>query len=93
MAWSPSNQLSHICTGPTRYVDFQNCCFGRTHTHVLFWGHWYPCLGFLVTSPLGFKVGSILLALWRQCNIYILRSPSGTTHYQPLDGQHCGVAI
>ena len=24
-------------------------------THVLFWGHWYPCFGFLVTSPLGFK--------------------------------------
>ena len=24
------------------------------------WGHWYPCFGFLVTSPLGFKakVGS-----------------------------------
>ena len=20
-----------------------------------FWGHWYPCFGFLVTSPLGFK--------------------------------------
>ena len=38
-------------------------------THVLFWGHWYPCFGFLVTSPLGFKarVGSALFAiLWRQ---------------------------
>ena len=29
--------------------------FWQTHTHVLFWGHWYPCFGFLVTSPLGFK--------------------------------------
>ena len=29
--------------------------FWRTHSHVLFWGHWYPCFGFLVTSPLGFK--------------------------------------
>ena len=24
-------------------------------TCVLFWGHWYPCFGFLVTSPSGFK--------------------------------------
>ena len=37
-------------------------------THVLYWGHWYPCFGFLVTSPLGFKarVGSALFALQRQ---------------------------
>ena len=30
-----------------------------------FWGHWYPCFGLLVTSPLGFKakVGSALFAL------------------------------
>ena len=42
--------------------------FWRTHTHVLFWGHWYPCFGFLVTSPLGFKarVGSALFALHRR---------------------------
>ena len=40
------------------------CCFCPTHSHVLFWGHWYPCFGFLVTSPLGFKarVGSALFA-------------------------------
>ena len=33
-------------------------------THVLLWGHWYTCLGFLVMSPLGFKarVGSALFA-------------------------------
>ena len=32
-----------------------------------FWGHWYPCFGFLVTSPLGFKarVGSALFAFLR----------------------------
>ena len=31
-----------------------------------FWGDWYPCFGFLVTSPLGFKarVGSALFALF-----------------------------
>ena len=29
------------------------------------WGHWYPCFGLLVTSPLGFKarVGSALFTL------------------------------
>ena len=32
--------------------------------NVLFLNHWYPCFGFLVTSPLGFKfrVGSALFA-------------------------------
>ena len=42
--------------------------FCRTHSHVLFWGHWYHCFGFLVTSPLGFKarVGSALFALRRR---------------------------
>ena len=42
--------------------------FCRTHSHVLFWGHWYPCFGFLVTSPLGFKarVDSALFALRRR---------------------------
>ena len=42
--------------------------FCRTHLHVLFWDHWYPCFGFLVTSPLGFKarVGSALFALRRR---------------------------
>ena len=42
--------------------------FCRTHSHVPFWGHWYPCFGFLVTSPLGFKarVGSALFALRRR---------------------------
>ena len=29
-------------------------------THVLFWGHWYPCFGFLVMSPLGFRVGCLI---------------------------------
>ena len=32
-----------------------------------FWGHWYPCFGLPVTSPLGFKarVGSALFELSR----------------------------
>ena len=38
-------------------------CFWRTYTCPIL-GHWYPCFGFLVTSPLGFKakVGSALFA-------------------------------
>ena len=37
------------------------------------WGHWYPCFGFLVTFPLGFKarVGS-LTCTWQRCRCYIL---------------------
>ena len=32
-----------------------NFFFNIWWTHVLLWGHWYPCFGLLVTSPLGFK--------------------------------------
>ena len=45
-------------------------------------GHWYPCFGFLVTSPLGFKarVASALFAFCRgKCNIHSPRSTSGAT--------------
>ena len=51
-------------------------------THVLFWGHWYPCFEFLVTSPLGFKarVGSALFAYCGgECNVHSSRSTSGAT--------------
>ena len=50
-------QLNHIKkkqkrkTSPVLFFFFKY--FWRTI--VLFWGHWYPCFGFLVTSPLGFK--------------------------------------
>ena len=51
---------------------FRNNCkvffIRHMNSHVLFWGHWYPSFGFLLTSPLGFKarVGSALFELWRQ---------------------------
>ena len=51
-------------------------------THVHFWGHWYPCFGFLVTSPLGFKagVGSALFPFCGgECNVHSLISASGAT--------------
>ena len=36
-----------------------------------FWGHSYPCFGFLVRSPLGFKarVGSALFDFFAQANV------------------------
>ena len=41
------------------------------------WGHWYPCIGLLVTSPLGFKVGSLIRTWWRHiCDIHSLRFTS-----------------
>ena len=55
-----------ILTQASRKASFCCCCFfkcfWRTYTHVLFWGHCYPCFGFLMISSLGFKtkVGSIL---------------------------------
>ena len=55
-----------------------------------FGGHWYPCFGFLVTSPLGFKarVGSALFAIFAEANVMyipqdtplVLRLP---TSWQP----------
>ena len=47
-----------------------------------FGGHWYPCFGFLVTSPLGFqaRVVSTLFAFCRgECNVHSPRSTSGAT--------------
>ena len=36
------------------------------------WGHWYPCFGFLVTSPLGFKARVVLpnSHCGGECSIY-----------------------
>ena len=52
-------------------------------THVLFWDHWYPCFGILVTSPLGFKarVGSALFNFFcsSECNVHFPRFTSGAT--------------
>ena len=46
-----------------------------------FWGHWYPCFGFLVTSLLGFKarVGSALFAIFAEANVHSPRFTSGAT--------------
>ena len=45
------------------WIFFFNFCW----THVHFWGHWYPCFGLLVMSPLGFKarVGRLIQTLQR----------------------------
>ena len=37
------------------------------------WGHWYPCFGFPVKSPLGFKArGGSLIYTWQRHMNYIL---------------------
>ena len=57
-------------------VLLYNCAY-LTHTHALFWGHWYPCFGFLMTS-LGFNavVGPDLFAL---VETNIMHIPPGST--------------
>ena len=67
---------------------FEKPFFCRTHSHVLFWGHWYPCFGILVVSPLGFKTKA---HCGSKCNIHSLRFTSGATHCQPLEIQHCAI--
>ena len=47
--------------------------------HVLFWGHWYPCFGFLVMSPLGFKARVGCLIRIAEANVRSPRSTSGAT--------------
>ena len=52
-----------------------------------FWGHWYPCFGFLVTSPLGFKarVGSALFAIFAEANVtYIPQDSPLVLHFADL---------
>ena len=67
-----------------RYNFFLNfkVYLGRTHWHVLFWGHCYPCLGFLMTSPLGFKarVGSAIFAFTEASVMYIPQDPPLVLH-------------
>ena len=60
------------------FFFFLNFCWAHVH----FWGHWYPCFGLLLTSPLGFKarVGSALFELCGGvCDICSLRFTSGVT--------------
>ena len=59
-----------------------------------FWGHWYPCVGFLVTFPLGFKIGddSALFTCFYggECDVNSPRSTSGAT---PADLLTAGIAV
>ena len=56
-------------------------CFWWTHTHVLFWGHWYPC--FWNSGDVSYfkaRVGSALIAFCGgECNAHFPRSTSGAT--------------
>ena len=55
-----------------------------------FWGHWYPCFGFLVTSPLGFKarVGSALLAIFAEVNVMYIPQDSPLVLHLPVASPH-----
>ena len=50
-----------------------------------FGGHWYPCFGFLVTSPLGFKarVGSALFAIFAEANVMYIPQDSPLVLHLP----------
>ena len=59
-------------------------------THVLLWGHWYPCFGLLVASPLGFKarVGSPIHTWLRHMWCMFPEIHIWCKTCQPLDSQH-----
>ena len=50
-----------------------------------FWGHWYPCFGFLVMSPLGFKarVGSALFTIFAEANVMYIPQDSPLVLHLP----------
>ena len=50
-----------------------------------FWGHWYPCFGFLVMSPLGFKarVSSALFAIFAEANVMYIPQDSPLVLHLP----------
>ena len=54
-----------------------------------FWGHWYPCFGFLVMSPLGFKarVGSALFAIFVEANVMYIPQDSPLVLHLPTSWQ------
>ena len=54
-----------------------------------FGGHWYPCFGFLVTSPLGFKarVGSALFAIFAEANVTYIPQDSPLVLHLPTSWQ------
>ena len=64
----PLTVWDHAARHSTRLGFFINIFGG--HKSFL-WGHWYPCIGFLVMSPLGFKarVGSLICTSWRHHSV------------------------
>ena len=62
LKWQPYTRCS---SDSEKFQEFFLKLFSPIHSDVLFWGHFYPCFGFLVVSPLGFKAraGSALFEL------------------------------
>ena len=74
-----NSMLFVILLNRIRFVQFNDlkknvtCCFLKFwRTHVLFGGQWYPCFGFLVTSPLGFKA---VLPFLLFCGVNVMHIP------------------
>ena len=59
------------------------------------WGHWYPCFGLLVTSPLGFKarVGSLIRTWWRHTCYMFPEIHIYSDTCWPLGSQHGSRAV
>ena len=59
------------------------------------WGHWYPCFGLLVISPLGFKarVGNLIRAWWRRMHYTFPEIHLWCDTCWPLGSQHGNRAI
>ena len=80
-AGEPTNRKSFLL----KFWSIQVFFICWTHSHVLFWEHWYPCFGFLVTSPLGFKArtrGICLICIVGANVMYVPWDPPLVLHMQ-----------
>ena len=75
-------QVDHLISKSVKGSDYDSVTSASQFALPEIQFHWYPCFGFLVTFPLGFKarVGSALFAFCgNECNVHSLRSTSGAT--------------
>ena len=78
-------QLSCICFNVATRIFLK--IFGGHESFL--WGHWYPCFGLLVTSPLGFKARvDPLLVCFLACVQWIPEIHLWCDTCWPLGGQH-----
>ena len=90
--WGPLAPLFFFCLKKMNFRSFSFFLWDICRTCV----HWHLCFGFMVMSPLGFKVrvDSALFTFCRgEYNVHSPRSTSGATHGRHRGGQQCSQSL